>query len=153
MASAEKYAWASLIALAAIYFFFQMRLLAGWGVADVSAEELFWVYITVIVLSIISEGIIVAVFEGKSQGAIEKDERDLLIEAKANGAEHLFLVAAINIFLFHVIADAAFENHIFPRVDVADLTTLVFILFSVLFAGEAIKRLFTIYYYRTGTAG
>ncbi len=150
MAAAEKHAWGSLIALGAIYYYFQMRMLAGWGLADITAEDVFWVYITVIVLSIIAEGVIAAFIASKETGDIEKDERDLAIEARATGAEHLFLIAAINIFLFHIIADAAFANHIFPRADLTDLRAIVFILFSLLFIGEAIKRVFTIYYYRTG---
>lgn len=150
MAAAEKQAWASLIALGAIYYYFQMRMLAGWGLADLSAEDIFWVYISVVALSIIAEGVIAAFIANKKAGDIEKDERDDAIEARATGAEHLFLVASINIFLFHIIADAAFANHIFPRADLTDLRAVVFILFSLLFIGEAIKRVFTIYYYRRG---
>lgn len=158
MAAAEKHAWGSLIALSAIYYFFQMRVTKGsifseWGLADVTARDLFWVYIVVIVLSVISEAIIAAFVANKKTGDIEKDERDHFIEARASAAEHWFLVIAINIFLFHIIADAAFENHIFPSADLTDLRALVFILFTILFAGEAIKRAFTIYYHRIGATG
>jgi len=153
MTMAEKHAWGSLIALGSVYYFFQMRLLDGWGVADVSSEHLFWTYILVIVFSIVAEGTIAAFFADKKTGNIEKDERDYMIEARANSAEHLFLIVSINIMLFHIIADAAFDNHLFPSINLSDLPSLVFVLFSLLFVGEGIKRIFTIYYYRAGEAG
>ena len=158
MTAAEKHAWGSLAALSAIYYFFQMRMLKGsifgeWGLADLSAKDIFWVYIVVIILSIVAESVIVAFIADKKTGDIEKDERDHFIDAKAAGGEHLFLIVAINIFLFHIIADAAFDNHIFPTADLTDLRAIVFILFTLLFVGEAIKRVLTIYYYRAGGAG
>ena len=153
MAPAEKHAWGSLIAMGLIYYYFQMRMLDGWGIVSTTPKDLLGLYIVVVVLSIISESVIAAILANKKLGDIEKDERDIQIEARANGNEHLFLIAAINIFLFHVIADAAFENHILPRYDLTDLSSLVFVLFSVLFAGEAVKRISIIYLYNNHSEG
>lgn len=148
MAAAEKHAWGSLIALGAVYWYFQMRMLNGWIIVDTPPMKLLWLYITVVVLSIIAESIVAAIIANKKTGDIEKDERDHFIESRANRAEHIFLIAAINIFLFHIIADQAYANHIFPRTDLTNINAVVFILFTLLFVGEGIKRAFTIYYYR-----
>ena len=153
MSQFEKYSWASLITLGAIYAWFAHRMLDGWSVVDQPAKELFFVYIAVVVLSIIAESVIAGVLAAQNarrggKRDIDKDERDLAVEAKASRNEHCFLLVAINVVVFHILADAAFANHVFPRIDLTDIATLFFVLFTILFAGEAIKRISTIVYYR-----
>ncbi len=148
MARAEQYAWLSLGGLVAVYWFFQMRMLDGLTVASQSAEALFGVFIAVIVLTIIIESVIAGGLAAR--GRLEKDERDRHIEAQANLNERLFLVVALNVFVGHLLADNAFANHVLPSVDLTRPEVLFFVLFSILFAGEFVKRATTLWLYRAG---
>ncbi len=149
MSRAEQYSWASLAALAAVFWWFQMRMLDGWTVVEQSAAALFAVYVVVIIASIALEvAIAVILSPGKE---IEKDERDHAIEARANQNERLFLIISVNVLVFHLLADAAFAGHVLPSIDMTNHATLFFLLFSLLFIAEAIKRLSTIALYRAQT--
>ena len=150
MSKVEQHAWASLIALVAVFYYFQMRMLDGWTIVETTPKGLFSLYVMVIVMSIVAEGVIAAVIANKKIGDIEKDERDLFIEARAARVEHVFLLVAINVLIFHMLADAAYANHIFPSIELTDISTLFFALFSTLFIGEVARRVATIFYYRTG---
>ncbi len=146
MSRAEQYSWASLVGLCAIFWWFQARMLDGFSIADQSAGDLFEVYVVVIAVSTFVEIVIAAVLApGKS---IEKDERDHAINALANQNERYFLIIAVNVLVFHLLADAAFGNHILPRIDLTQHATLFFLLFSLMFGGEAVKRISTIWLYR-----
>lgn len=149
MTRAEQYAWSSLIALGAIYYWFQMRLLDGWTVADQSAERLLWVYFVTIGLSTVAEIVIAAVI---ARGNRLVDERDHVIESRANQAERLFIIIAINALIWQALWEGALPGHNLPRINLAHLPTLFFWLFTVLFAGETVKRAATILHYRLQAA-
>lgn len=145
MARAEQYAWLSLIALGAIYFWFQMRILDGWTVAEQSAQTLLWVYFVVIGLSTVAEIVIAATI---SRGKRLADERDRMIELMASQAERAFIIIAINALVWQALWEGALQGHRLPRIGLGHLPTLFFWLFTVLFAGEAVKRIATILHYR-----
>src|SRR3990167_4205524 len=91
---AEQYSWASLAALLVVFWWFQMRMLDGLTIVDQTAGALFEINLMVIAASVFLEIVIAAVI---SPGAsIEKDERDLAIEARANLNERLFMIGAVN---------------------------------------------------------
>lgn len=149
MAIAEKYAWASLVALGAVFWFFQMRLTDGWSIPDQSAGRLFWAYCVTIGLSIVAEIIIASTLSLRGRGAgLEKDERDVAIELKANQAERVFIIVAINVIVFQLLAENAFSERALPRIDLTRPEVLFFALFTALFAGEFVKRIATIWLYR-----
>lgn len=149
MARAEIYAWSSLIALGAVYCWFQMRLLDGWTVADQSAERLLWTYFATIALSTVAEIAIAAVI-GRGKRLV--DERDHVIESRANQAERISIIVAINVLIWQALWEGAMQGHRLPRIDLAHLPTLFFWLFTILFAGEAVKRVATILHYRLQAA-
>ncbi|HBK93030.1 MAG TPA: hypothetical protein DDZ68_15305 [Parvularcula sp.] len=146
---AEAKAWASLAALCAIFFWFQMRMMDGWAIVDQSARDLLSVYVVVLAMTTIAGIVIGSIGARKGGGRIEADERDLAIEARANQNERFFIIAAINVLIWQALMEGAFAGHALPRIDLGRLSTLFFLLFAVLFGGEIVKRLSTIWLYRT----
>ncbi len=146
MTRAERYAWSSLVGLGVAYWWFQMRLLGdGWTIADQSAGDLLYAYFVTIGLSSVAEIIINA---GIVRGKRLVDERDYAIDSRANQVERGFIIVAINVLVWQALWEGAMQGHIFPRIDLGHLPTLVFWLITVLFAGEGLKRLATILLYR-----
>lgn len=147
----EAQSWASLAALIGIYWWFQMRMLDGVVVVDQPAGELLGVYFVLIALSTLA-GILVASL-GARGGKVIKDERDLAIEARANQNERYFIIAAVNILIWQALWEGALAGHKLPRIDLTSLPVLFFWLVTVLFAGEMVKRVSTIWLYRRQGAG
>lgn len=146
MSRAEQYSWASLAALLVVFWWFQMRMLDGLTIVDQTAGALFEIYLMVIAASVFLEIVIAAVI---SPGAsIEKDERDLAIEARANLNERLFMIGAVNAVVWQALWEGHLERLDIPRINLTSLPTLFFVLFAILFAGEAVKRVSTIVLYR-----
>lgn len=143
---AEQYSWASLAALLAVFWWFQMRMLDGLTIVDQTADALFEIYLIVIAASVFLEIVIAAVI---SPGAsIEKDERDLAIESRANLNERLFMIGAVNAVVWQALWEGHLERLDIPRINLTSLPTLFFVLFAILFAGEAVKRVSTIVLHR-----
>lgn len=149
MSREEKYSWLSLIGLFAVFWWYQMRMLDGLAIADQSAGRLFSVYIAVIIASTVIEIIIASLLAGTGGGRrVEKDERDRAIEARANSNERIFIIAAVNVLIWQALMEGVFAGHALPKIKLTDLPTLFFALFTVVFAGEAVKRISTIWLYR-----
>ena len=152
MSRAEQYSWASLAGLAAVFWWFQMRMLDGWTIVDQPATRLFGVYVVVIAASTIVEIIIVTGLSAVSgRKELEKDERDHAIEARANLNERLFIIGAVNVLIWQALMEGVFAGHALPRIDLTRLPTLFFFLFAILFAGEMVKRISTIWLYQAQT--
>lgn len=146
MSRAEQYSWASLAALLFVFWWFQMRMLDGLTIVDQPAGALFEIYLVVIAASVFLEMVIAAAISpGKS---IEKDERDRAIEARANLNERLFMIGAVNAVVWQALWGGHLERLDIPRINLTGLPTLFFVLFAILFAGEAVKRVSTIVLYR-----
>jgi hypothetical protein len=137
-------------ALVAVFWWFQMRMLDGWTIAEQSAGALFEVYIVVIVATTFLEIVIAAMLSPRK--SIDKDERDQAIEARANLNERLFMIGAVNVLIWQALWEGVLEGHALPKIDLTNLPTLFFFLFTILFAGEAVKRLSTIILYRVQSA-
>ena len=147
MSRAEQYSWASLAGLAAVFWWFQMRMLDGFTIVDQSALRLFGVYIAVITASTALEIAIAAlVSRGRPP---EKDERDDAIEARANLNERIVIIAAVNVVIWQALMEGMFSDHALPHIDLTSLPTLFFVLFAILFGGEMVKRVTTIWLYRS----
>ena len=152
MARAEQYSWASLVALVAVFGWFQMRMLDGWTIIDQPASRLFWVYIVVITAATMAEGLIAGAFKLLAQGqAVERDERDQAIEARANQHERIFIIVAVNVLIWQALWEGLLGAQSVPRIDITRLPALVFVLFALLFGGEMVKRVSTIWLYRAHT--
>ena len=139
MSRAEQYSWLSLAGLAAVFWWFQMRMLDGFTVAEQSAARLFGVYVAVIAL----------VWRGRPP---ERDERDAAIEARANLAERVAIIAAVNVVIWQALMEGVFSDHVLPHIDLARLPVLFFVLLAILYGGEMVKRATTIWLYRAQAA-
>jgi len=149
----EASAYASLVALVVVFGWFQMKMMDGWSIVEQPASALLGVYFTVLVVSTLSE-ILISAVGARVSGArrIEKDERDFAIEARANQNERLFIIVAVNVLIWQALWEGALEGHALPKIDLTSLPTLFFFLFAVLFGGEIVKRVSTIWLYRTQSA-
>lgn len=158
MSEAERYAWYSLIAWAAILFLLLSRFTDGIEIlgqslgltlVEQTAGRLLWTYIALAVLAIIAESIvatILAVRAGKER--VEKDERDHAIEARANLASYWFMAIALNVIVLHGLMNAAYGKAMFVFMDLTSLTGIAFALLLVLTLAEIVKRIATIWNYR-----
>lgn len=150
MSRAEQYSWLSLAGLAAVFWWFQMRMLDGFTVADQSAARLFGVYVAVIAASTFLELTIAAlVWRGRPP---ERDERDAAIEARANLAERVAIIAAVNVVIWQALMEGVYSDHVLPHIDLARLPVLFFVLLAILYGGEMVKRATTIWFYRAQAA-
>jgi len=149
----EASAYASLVALVVVFGWFQMKMMDGWSIVEQPASALLGVYFTVLVVSTLSE-ILISAVGARVSGArrTEKDERDFAIEARANQNERLFIIVAVNVLIWQALWEGALEGHALPKIDLTSLPTLFFFLFAVLFGGEIVKRVSTIWLYRTQSA-
>jgi len=146
----EWEAWGSLIVLAAVYWWFQMRMLDGFTIVDQPAGRLLGIFFVVIALTTVAEILIAAAAPGGRK--IAKDERDHAIEARASQNERLFLIVAVYVLIWQALWEGAIAGHVFPKIDLTSLPVLFFWLLTILFAGEMVKRISTIWLYRTQSA-
>ena len=158
MSQAERYAWFSLVAWGAILFFLLTRFTAGVEVlgqslgltlVEQSAGQLLWTYVALAVIAIVAESLIAGILAARAgEGGVEKDERDLAIEARANLASYWFMAAALNVIVIHVLANAAYGGHALPQLNLTSLTGIAFALLFVLTVAEIVKRIAIIWNYR-----
>ncbi|NWH08391.1 MAG: DUF2178 domain-containing protein [Alphaproteobacteria bacterium] len=149
MAEQEKYSWLSLIATGLIVWFFAMRMMDGWQIVDVPPRHLFWTYVALIVATIVAETAIHSALAIMRKGErVIHDERDKLIEDRADRNQHVVIIAVINVIVFHMIAEAAFPGYEFVSADLTRLPALVTFLLGTLYAGHIVKLISTILSYR-----
>ena len=158
MSHAERYAWLSLVAWTAILFFLLTRFTDGIEVlgqsfgltiVEQSASRLLWTYVSLAVVAIIAESVIASVLAVRSgKEAVERDERDVAIEARANLTSYWFMAAALNVIVIHVLANAAYGGHTLPQLNLTSLTGVAFALLFVLTSAEIVKRIAVIWNYR-----
>lgn len=158
MTQAERYAWISLVAWLAILFFLLTRFTAGFEVfgqtlgltvVEQPAGRLLWTYVSLAVIAIVAESVIAGVLAAQAgKDGVEKDERDLAIEVRANLASYWFMAAALNVIVIHVLANAAYGGHTLPQLNLTSLTGVAFALLLVLTVAEIVKRMAVIWNYR-----
>ena len=158
MSQFERYAWFSLAAWCLILFVLLTRFTAGFDVlgqslgltiVEQSAAKLFWTYVTVIILAAVAEVVVIVPLAAMAKkDDIEKDERDRLIDSRANAASYWFMAAALNVIVIHVLANAAFARSVVPVFDLTSVTGVVFALLLVLTLSEIVKRVAVVWQYR-----
>ncbi len=156
MSRAEQYSWTSLVATGLVFAWFNMQMLDGWTLVDQTPGRLLWIFVALVIATIIAETVVTGVLIGGRRGGEEvlEDERDRQIETKANRNEHWFLVAAVNVLVVQTIAQEAFPGNAFERgyqflaFDIVSPEGIFFSLFWVLFVGHFIKLASTIVYNR-----
>jgi len=155
MSQVERYSWVSLITTGLILVFFNHRMLDGWQVVDQPVRLLVLTYFMVIGLLIVFESVVVGFIAGMGgRDDLEKDERDLAIEAKAEQWTSWFMLAALNVMVIHLLGDLAYPDNIFPRIDLTEPVMLFYLLMTILFVSTLLKRIATLVLYgRHGAAG
>lgn len=149
----EAQAWASLMSLVAIFFWFQSRMLDRWTIVDHAPSSLLSIYIAIIVLATLTETMIAATGAGiGGQRRVSRDERDHAIEARANQNERLFIIAAVNVLVWQLLWEDVFPDHGPALLDLASIPAIFFWLFAILFGGEIVKRASTVWLYRLQSA-
>jgi uncharacterized membrane protein len=149
MSEHEKYAWLSLVGSGLVWLFFEMRMLDGWQLAEVSPRHMLWTYVAVVALMIVVHSVSAALVAAKAGGSRQFDERDRAIEAHAERVEGYIVLAAINVLVIQAIAQAAYPGHHLTRIELNSVPALVFALISVLFLGHIGKQIATIWSYRS----
>lgn len=152
MSRAEQYAWASLLGLVAVFWWFQMRMLDGFKIVDQAPASLLGVYFVVIAATTVIEIALASIFRMGSKKSDFHDERDIAIDRQAGGVERVFIIAAVNVLIWQALMEGVFAGHDLPKIDLSHLPTLFFALFFVLFGGEMVKRAATIILYRSQSA-
>jgi hypothetical protein len=149
----EAQAWASLAALAAIFVWFQMRMMDGWAIVDHGPSTLLSIYLAVLVLTTLTETLIAATAAGLvGKRRIERDERDYAIEARANLNERVFMIIAVNGLVWQLMWEGVFPDLGPALFDLKSAASIFFWLFAILFGGEIVKRVSTVFLYRFGAA-
>lgn len=157
MSHAERYAWMSLVAWSGILFFLLVRFTTGVEVlgqslgatlVEQSPGRLLRTYLGLAVAAIVAESAIAAVLAARRSRGIERDERDVAIEARANLAAYWFTGAALNVVVIHVLAGAAYGLPFLAWFDLTSLTGVAFVLLLVLTLAQVVQRVATLWAYR-----
>tara|TARA_R110000868_G_scaffold306734_1_gene567992 strand:+ start:25633 stop:26076 length:444 start_codon:yes stop_codon:yes gene_type:complete len=145
MSKQEILSWTSLSTSTSVLVFY---ILINFGWPDVVpdySDKFVSIFFNVFWIAVAIEAF-VQISEGKKK--VQKDERDFMIEAKGlkvgYGILTLTLMAAlIQLFIYNFTQNIAPE---FPFT--IELSTIIHVLFILLFSASAAKRVTMIYYYR-----
>ena len=157
MSTSERYAWASVAVWVGILFFLFARFTTGYEVLGQSLgfviveqppARLLWTYVSVCLIAAVGEAVVMSVLAFGTDGAIERDERDRAINARANLASYWFTASALNVIIIHVLMNAVYGGSILPNIDLMSVTGIAFALLLVLTLAEIVKRAAVIWNYR-----
>ncbi len=153
MTQAEKYAWGSLVTTGFIFWFFQNAMLDGWQVRQMQAPALLGKFVITIIMFVVAEAIIagsIALMGGSDD--IEKDERDLLIEMKAEQNASWFMGSALLILIGQMLIGGVIRGHEFVQFDLTQPSSLFFVLYSVVIIATIVQRVSTLALYGMASA-
>jgi hypothetical protein len=160
MSQYEKYAWLSLIAWALILAFVLTRTTAGLdsviaqfgpGVQQPQALTLLGNYVFIGILAAAAEvGIQLSLILPRGGSALEKDERDRIIDTRAHLTSYWFTVSALNIVFMYAVITAAFGGQASWLVDMPVITSVAFALLVVMVGAEVLQRAALVLQYRLG---
>jgi hypothetical protein len=145
----EKNAWWGLLSGILIWAFLAMRFTDGGYIVEVSPGDALETYVSMVILWI-AASVIPAVLAAKDPTGQAKDERDRTIDALGDRWEGYIVVIAINVLVVQALANAYYVDRqpSIPRLDLATMPATVFVLLTVLFLGDAVKRLVIVWQYR-----
>jgi len=156
MSRSEIRALGSFIIAGIVLWFIQMRFLDGWQVVDVPAGHMLSTYVIAIIIMILGEIVVTtgaAIGETMLNGAAAanadfEDERDQMIERRAELISHWFLVAVVNVLVLQLILQGAFTGSPFAPLDIISTSGVVFTLLALLFAAHIVKMAAKLVLYR-----
>ncbi len=156
MSRTEIRALGSFIIAGIVLWFIQMRFLDGWQVVDVPAGHMLTTYVIATIGMIIGEIVVTTgaaigatMLSGAAAASAEfEDERDQMIERRAELISHWFLVALVNVLVLQLILQGAFTGSPFAPLDIISTSGVVFTLLAMLFAAHMVKMAATLVLYR-----
>ena len=145
MSRSEILSWTSLATSTSVVVFY-LLIVFGWPgvIPDYSANfvkiffNVFWIAVAVEIFIDISE----------SKRKIQKDERDLMIEAKGLRIGYSILVFGVMVAMVQLFLSGVIGSEFKDYVRMADPKFVFHFLFLTLFVGSASKRITMIYHYR-----
>jgi hypothetical protein len=120
----------------------------GWEIVEQSSGSLLSTYVVIGVVAAVAQLTIYFSFRAFNVDLYVKDERDHLIEKRANSVAYWFILAVANILIMHVLL-----NDIYKAIDrqILKLTTptgFVFALLAILVLQEVVRNLAAVAQYR-----
>ena len=157
MSQFEKRAWSDGVLWSVMFLIVLMRFTAGveiwgqslgWEIVEQSSGSLFSTYIVIGIVAAIAQLVIYFSFRAFKVDLYVKDERDHMIEKRANSIAYWFILAVANMLIMHVLL-----NDIYKAIDrnILSLTTptgFVFALLAMLILQEVVRNLAAVAQYR-----
>jgi hypothetical protein len=160
MSQYEKYAWLSLMAWALMLLFVVTQTTAGLdaviarfgpGVEQPQALTLLGNYIFVGLMAAAAEvAIQLSLILPRGGSALEKDERDRIIDTRAHLTSYWFTAVALNAIFIHAVVTAAFGGQATWLFDLPGMTSVAFALLMVMVCAETLQRAALVLQYRWG---
>lgn len=149
MPVAEKRALTELVLWTVALAFVWMRYTAGWELAGQSfglqvveqgARQMLETYIGVGIFAVVVQLGVKSYLGARGEDIEFSDERDRMIETRANQVAYWTGVALLNVIIIHVIATEAFAHGREMPLDLATPTGIVFALLAALMLQEIVRN-------------
>ncbi|WP_371397091.1 hypothetical protein [Fretibacter rubidus] len=159
MSETERQSWATLIVDVCVFIWFLKQTTTHIGslaLREMSASDLFGVYVGLIIVTVILHAIIAAVFETRKRKdhTTAKDERDIEIERRGSANGFWVLTIAVNIIIFTLLFEHASAQGAdvlagyAPPFSVLAPPAMFFALMAVIFIGDIVKNATMVLAYR-----
>jgi hypothetical protein len=157
MPVAEKRALTEIVLWSMALAYVWIRFTTGWELAGQSfglevveqgAGRLFAAYLGIGIFASIVQVALHAYFGARGEDVEFRDERDQMIESRANQVAYWTGVAILNVIIIHVIANAAFGRGRELPLDLASPTGIAFALLAALLLQEIVRNAALLALYR-----
>jgi hypothetical protein len=120
----------------------------GWEIVEQSSGSLFFTYIAIGVVAAVAQLISYFTFRAFKVDLDIKDERDHLIEKRANSIAYWFILTVTNLLIMHVLLNDIYKAIDREILNFATPTGLVFALLSMLILQEVVRNLAVVAQFR-----
>ena len=157
MPLAEKRALTEIVLWSVALAYVWIRFTTGWELAGQSfglevveqgAGRLFAAYLGVGIFAVVVQIGLYGYFSAKGEDVEFRDERDRMIETRANQVTYWTGAAMLNVIIVHVIATEAFARGRALPLDLASPTGIVFALLAALLLQEIVRNVTLLALYR-----
>lgn len=149
MPVAEKRALTEILLWSVALAWVWIRFTDGWEIAGQSfgftlveqgAGRVFMVYLGVAIFAAIVQVAVHGYFSARGEDLEFRDERDQMIETRANQVAYWTGVAIVNVIIIHVIASEAYARGRELPLDLSSPTGIVFALLAALLLQEIVRN-------------
>jgi hypothetical protein len=158
MSTDEKRAWTEILLWSVALAYVWIRFTAGWEFAgqsfglqivEQSAGQVLATYLGTGLFVAAVQLVIWALFRSRGEDPERRDEREQLIELRANQIGYWTGVAAINVIIVHVIATQAFAFGRDMPLQLTSMTGIAFALLATLILQEVVRNGASLLLHRT----